>query len=69
MLSALNFSDSRVCKLSLSSILDQYGSIWSGGVSSSYSYNTNPNNLSTSSTLYQSGQSYMTTHNTSNLWM
>ncbi|KAF0037843.1 hypothetical protein F2P81_010717 [Scophthalmus maximus] len=35
---------------------DQYGSIWPGGVSSSYSYNTIPNNLSTTtSTLYQSG--------------
>lgn len=40
----------------LPSILDHYGSIWSGGVSSSYGYNTNPNNLSTTSTLYQSGQ-------------
>uniref|UniRef100_A0A3Q1HBF7 Uncharacterized protein n=1 Tax=Anabas testudineus TaxID=64144 RepID=A0A3Q1HBF7_ANATE len=30
--------------------------IWSGGVSGSYSYNTNHNNLSTTSTLYQSGQ-------------
>lgn len=37
-------------------ILDQYGSIWSGGLSSSYSYSTSPNNLSATSTLYQPGQ-------------
>ncbi|KAM7418398.1 hypothetical protein PAMA_015835 [Pampus argenteus] len=41
--------------MSESSSTDQYGSIWSGGMSSSYGYNTNPNNLSTNSTLYQSG--------------
>lgn len=37
-------------------IPEQYGSIWSGGVSSSYSYNTTPNNLSTTTTLYQPGR-------------
>lgn len=36
-------------------VLDHYGSIWSGGVNSSYGYNSN--NLSTVSTLYPSGQS------------
>lgn len=50
----------------LSSLLDHYGSIWSGGVSSSYSYNANPNNMSTASTLYQPGQSYSTTNNIPN---
>lgn len=40
----------------LSSLLDHYGSIWSGGVSSSYGYNSNHNNLSSPSTLYPSGQ-------------
>lgn len=50
----------------LSSLLDHYGSIWSGGVSSSYSYNANPNNMSTASTLYQPGQSCITTNNISN---
>lgn len=51
----------------LSSLQDNYGSIWPGGVSSSYSYNTNPNNLSTTSTLYQSGQSCRTINSISNL--
>lgn len=37
-------------------LLEYNGSVWSGGVSSSYGYHTNPNNLSTTSTLYQSGQ-------------
>ncbi|XP_023287174.1 collagen alpha-1(XVII) chain-like isoform X2 [Seriola lalandi dorsalis] len=44
--------------MSESSTADHYGSVWSGGVNSSYSYNTNPINLSTTSTtshLYQSG--------------
>lgn len=40
----------------LSSLLDQYGSVWSGGVSSGYSYNTNHINQSSSSTLSPSGR-------------
>uniref|UniRef100_A0A672ZUD4 Uncharacterized protein n=1 Tax=Sphaeramia orbicularis TaxID=375764 RepID=A0A672ZUD4_9TELE len=41
--------------MSDSSSTDHYGSVWSGGVASSYGYNPNPNNLSTTSTLYPSG--------------
>lgn len=38
------------------SVSDPYGSVWHGDVGSGYGYNTNPNNYSTTSTLYQSGQ-------------
>lgn len=37
----------------LSSLLDQYGSLWSGSSVSSYMYNPNHSNLSS---LYQPGQ-------------
>ena len=36
--------------------VDHYGNVWAGGMSSGYGYSTNPNNRSTTSTLYQSGQ-------------
>ncbi|KAK5900000.1 hypothetical protein CesoFtcFv8_009418 [Champsocephalus esox] len=41
--------------MSDSAATEHYGSIWSGGGSSGYGYNTNPNNLSATSTLYSSG--------------
>uniref|UniRef100_A0A3Q2QBD9 Uncharacterized protein n=1 Tax=Fundulus heteroclitus TaxID=8078 RepID=A0A3Q2QBD9_FUNHE len=39
---------------------NQYGSVWSGDVSCGYGYNTTPNNFTTTSHLYQSGQSLKT---------
>lgn len=44
-------------------LLDQYGNVWSGGMSSSYGYDTNHNNLSSLSSLHPSGQSRMKSNN------